>query len=74
MFNYYCFFIVFVILANFGYGFGQIGKERTDVFSLPFFLTTLGISAICLTWIHKRWAAIQRKKEANQPPETTRGK
>lgn len=61
MFKYYCFFILFVILANFGYAMGRIAKERTDVFSLPIFLMTLSISAISLTWIHKRWAAAPKK-------------
>jgi hypothetical protein len=75
MTTYYFYFALFVITANFGYAFAQLGKEKTEIFSVPFFLVTVAISAACLIWIHKRLAAVQqKKKEANQLTETTRGK
>jgi hypothetical protein len=65
MHTYYLIFGLFIITANFGYAFGQLGKGKIEVFSVPLFLVTVAISAACLTWIHKRMDAVRKKREAN---------
>ena len=73
MLTYYFYFSLFVILANFGYGFAQLGKGKAEIFSLPLFLTTIAISVVCLGWIQKRLRAVQKKNMVHQSEPTVPG-